>query len=239
MANIISTPVELTGEATKAAVKGTGHLARRAGEEVVRRIHPGYVPPEILAQQAVLRRFEGRLGVVGNLIEPDDSFEDGDEDNELEARTLSTAQALVDVGVVDEDSAVELRPVLPEDAILDPVANDRRRKVVRLLGHALAEEHGVTPVPFPDPIMPSERRDSPINLTATWGAISEVLSLLSNQLEDSQRRRPAMVAITGTPYSQAIREAQAGKSQRIDHYGLLVLQRVGTLPEDNLLVEAS
>jgi len=142
MANSIIGTAELTGEITKTAIKGSGHLAREIGGNVIQRMWPGiYIPPKVVAQQAVLREFEGRLAVAGNLIDPDDGLEDEDE---LEARASSTAQTLVEVGVVDPETAVELRPVLPEDALRDPVLNDRRQKVVQLLGHTLANgcHHG-------------------------------------------------------------------------------------------------
>lgn len=237
--NMIGTSVELTGEVTKAATKlainGSGHLARRMGGNVVQRLHPGYISPEVLAQQAILKRFEGRLGVVGNLIDPDDSLED---DDELEARASSTAQTLVEAGVADPDTTVELRPILPQDAITNPVLNDRRHKVVGFLRRVLAQDHDITSIPMPDPIMPSARQDSPVNVAATWGAISTELGLLTNQLNDRPQRRPAMLALTGTPYSRATLESQTGERQHLERYGLLVLRRVGTLPEDNLLVEA-
>lgn len=237
MANrAISTSAELTGDLMKMAVKEGEQFAERIGGNILQRLHPGYIPPEVLAQQRFLRQFEGRLGVVGNLIDSDDAgLED---DDELEARATSTAQALVEVGVADEHTAVELRPILPEEATADPVTSSRRQRAVMLLRDRLAKDYDITSVATPYPITPSRRRDAPVDITATWGAISEELSLLTEQLDDRLHRRPAMLAITGAPYSQAIREERPGQSERVDHYGLLVLQRVGTLPEDNLLVPA-
>jgi hypothetical protein len=219
------------------AVRGGEEFARRVGGDIMERLHPGYIPPEVLAQQRMLKKFEGRLGVVGNLIDPDEDLKD---DDELEARASSTAQALVDVGVADQGTAIELRPLVPEEATVDPLLNSRRQKAVMFLRHTLAHDHDITSIATPNPpIMPSKRRDSPIDIAATWGAITSELSLLTEQVRDRFNRRPAMLAIAGTPYSQAVLEAQPGQRERVDHYGLLVLQRVGTLPEDNLLVPAA
>lgn len=235
MANgAIGTSAELTGDLMKMAVRGGEQFAQRVGGNILQRLHPGYIPPEVLAQQRLLKQFEGRLGVVGNLIDPDD--EGLKDDDELEARATSTAQALVEVGVADENTAVELRPILPEEATADPITSDRRQKAVMMLRDTLASDYDITSVATPYPITPSKRRDTPVDITATWGAISEELSLLTEQLGDGSHRQPAMLAITGAPYSRAILEERPGQSERVDHYGLLVLQRVGTLPEDNLLV---
>ncbi|HXE10276.1 MAG TPA: hypothetical protein VN554_02510 [Verrucomicrobiae bacterium] len=237
MANALSTSLELSGEATKAAAHGAGRLAREVSGGVVQRMWPGvYISPAVRRQQDYLRRFEGRLAVSGDLMDTDGGPKD---DGELEARAASTVQTLVDVGVVDPDTAIELRPVLPEDAVEDPAVNSRRDRVLELLGNTLAADYDVTSVPFSEPITPSAHRDSPIDVTATWGAITSELRNLSNQLHDGIHRSPAMLALTGTPYSQAIHEAWAGESRHVDHYGVVVLQRVGTLPEDNLLVPAA
>lgn len=239
MANgVVGTSVELTGEVTKTVVRGGTNVVRGLGESAVRRIWPGlYIPPKIMAQQAVLREFEGRLAMAGDLMDPNDSLRDEDE---LEARASSTAQALVEVGVADPETTVELRPVLPGDALRDSALNTRREKVVRFLRHALAHDHDITAIPNTHPIIPSEHKASTVDPAAAWGAISAELDLFSHQLgmDRTVQRRPAMLAITGTPYSQAILETQAGRSQHLEHYGLVVLQRVGTLPEDNILVPA-
>lgn len=237
MASALGTSLELSGGLAKATVKGTGELARDISGGVVQRLWPGvYISPRVRMQQAFLRNFEGRLAIAGNLLDSDGGPKD---DDELEARAVSTAHTLVDIGVVDPDTAVELRPVLPRDAAEDPEVNDRRARVVDILRNTLAEDFDVTSIPFPDPITPSERRDSPIDVTATWGAITSDLRDLTHQLHDGEGRRPAMLALTGRPYSQAILEAQPGQPEHLDHYGVVVLQRVGTLPEDNLLVPAA
>lgn len=234
---VVGTSAELTSDLTKMAFRSSGNFARDLGGKAIQRIWPGiYIPPKVRIQQGILRKFEGKLAMAGDLIDPDGGLED----DELEARASSTARALVEVGVVSESTvALELRPVLPKDAISDPVLNNRRERAVQLLEHTFAQDYDISSVSFPYPITPSEHKDSPIDIAATWGAISADLSDLSRQLRVGRARpRVAMLAITGTPYSNAFLETQPGRSQFIDHYGLVVLQRVGTLPEDNMLVPA-
>jgi hypothetical protein len=236
--NVVGTSAELTSDLTKMAFRSGGHFARDLGEKAIQRMWPGvYIPPKVRIQQGILRRFEGKLAMAGDLIDPNGGLED----DELEARASSTARALVDIGLVSDSTvALELRPVLPKDAVDDPVLNDRRKKAVRLLEHTFAHDYDITSIPFPSPITPSEHRDSPIDIAAAWGAISADLSDLSRQLRVGRANpRVAMLAITGTPYSNAFFEAQPGRSEYLDHYGLVVLQRVGTLPEDNMLVPVS
>jgi hypothetical protein len=249
--SIAGASVELTGEATKAAIRGSGHLARKLGGNVVQRLQPNSIPQEVLErfspdilevlkQQAFLKQHVGRVAMVGDLIDPDNSLED---EAGLKARASSRAQTLVEVGVARPDTVAELRLVAPKDAIDDPVVDDHFERAAWFTRHALAHDHGITSMPFDDPITPTERRDAPIDLAArraTWGGITDGLVLLSEQLDDDEsQRRPAMVAFMGAPYSNVTLEDQAGESRLLEHYKVLLLRGVGTLPEDNSLVPAS
>lgn len=237
MANALSASLEISGGVTKAAAIGAGEMVREASGVVVQRLWPGvYISPRVQRQQAFLRKFEGRLAMTGELMDPDDGPKD---DGELEARVASTTKALVKTGVVDPDTAVELRPILARDASEDPAVSNRRDRVMDLVGRSLAQDYDVTSIPFPDPITPSARRDSPIDVAAAWSDITDGLRDLTRQLHDGMHRHPAMLALTGPPFSRATLEARPGEPQHLDRYGVVVLQRVGTLPEDNVLVPAA
>ncbi|MFI5271396.1 MAG: hypothetical protein ACHQT9_05150, partial [Candidatus Saccharimonadales bacterium] len=183
--NIAKVPGEVTKMATATAMRTAalgGRLAVRLGEGVVQqaqKAQPDYVPPEILEQQAVLRNFENRFGVVGHLLERDGT------ERQLRDRVASTAYAMVEGGLVDEHTAVEIRPVLPVDALRDPVLNARREAAVDLLKFTLAHDHDVTAIPNSHPIMPSEHEDSPTDKTRTWSVITAELDGFSHQIDET------------------------------------------------------
>ena len=238
---IFSTGAEATGELTQVSMEAaaySGRLAVRLGGCMARRIRPGYVPPDVLARQATLRRFEGRLGIAGNLMDLDpDSL-----DSELEANVSSTASDMVDGGLVDEDTTVELRTLLPADVLRSPTLSIRREKVVRMLGHTLVREHGVEAILNTHPIILSEHEGSQVDIDATWSAVTSELDGFLHQM-NRMRRGPgqhlAMMAITGYPYTQAIFENRVHVSRgQLEEDGLLVLDHVGKVPEDNRLVSA-
>lgn len=242
MPGIGEVPVEATKAAVWAAASG-GRMVRGVGENILHRVQPGYIPPEVVARQAVLKRFENRLAVV-DLIN-----EDTPED-ELEVQAYTTADRLVDEGVIAQHTAVELRPVLPADTLEDPELNRKRARTVELLQLAFEEDHNVLAIPQPHPIMPSEHRDSPIDPQVAWGTLAYELDGLWRQLSDRDRRddEPAMLGITGAAYERvmfgghiAIRDERSQDLVPLELVDepdgdLLVLEHVGERPEQNRLV---
>jgi hypothetical protein len=253
--NVIGTSVKLTGEATKMAIRSGGHRARRVGEIAVRRLQPNDIPPEVLERlppdflgmmerQAFLKEYGvGRVAMVGDLIDPDDVFED---EATLKARVSSRVQTWVELGMARPDTVVEFRPVASREDIDNPVLNDRLNdrfeRTAWFARRALAHDHDVTAIPVPDPITPVERQDSPMDIPArraTWRDMTTDLILSSKQPDDRSQRPPTRVHFMGSPHSSAILEGWGGERLFLQNYGTLILKRVATLPEDNLLVPVS
>jgi len=233
----MASAAEVSLGATKAAgllAQESGRLTLHAASGLMRRVQPNYVPPEIAARQAALKKFEGRFGVV-DLIDGELS------DEELEVRTHLMADALIEEGLADEETFVELRDILPEDVQTDPIVNERRKKVADWLQTALEEEHTVMAmVTNPHPITPSAtaRPESPLDVRETWAAIAPEVDLLWHQMYGYRREgrgfEPAMIAISQPRYERALFGGQVtldGSQQD----GFLALDRVGRVPEENRL----
>jgi hypothetical protein len=180
--------------------------------------------------------------MVGDLINQDDVFED---DAKLKAGVSSRARTWVEAGVARPDTTVEFRPVASREDIDNPVLNDRlndRFERTAWFAIRVLDDHGVTAIPVPDPITPVARQDSPMDVPArraTWRDVTTDFILASKQPDDRSPRPHTMVNFMGDPLSSAILEDWEGESRLIEHYGLLVLRRVATFSEDNLLVPAS
>jgi len=233
MANPIGeAPKEAMNVAGWTAAAG-GRLVLNAGAGLIHRVQPGYLPPEVVARQAILKRFERRLSVVSGIIDRDSS------DDDLEVQAYMTADAMVDNGLVDEHGIVELRPVLPEDALRDPELSARRARAVELLQLAFEEDHNVMAVPSTHPIMPSRHTRSPIATADTWRAFAPELDGLAHQFRgdrDYSEGGLAMAALTGFGYERTMFGSGGVKLTGSPRVGnLLALQTVGERPEDNVL----
>ena len=217
-----------------------GRLALMLGEEVahqVQQAQPDYISPEVLEQQATLRHFEDKFGLIGNLLVREGSG------RVLKDRVARSAHALLEEGLVDEHTAIELRPVLPADALRDPVMNSRREEVLDMMRFRLSSEYDVTAIPNTFPIMPTEHEDSPVDRSATWGAIAEELGGFTRQLlhEDdvSPQSHLAMLAITGPSYVDRYFGSQIAGHNSTSSHGLMVLKHVGLTSRDNWLVDVN
>jgi hypothetical protein len=200
------------------------------GEDILHRVQPGRIPPEIVAQQAILKRYEHRFGVVSDFI-------DDGSDDELEVRAYMAADEMVEQGLVDEHGIVELRPVLPEDALRDPVLNARRTRAIELLQLAFEEDHNVQAVPGTHPIMPSRHFRARIDAGDTWDAITPELDGLTHQFRgDGAYGNPSMAALTGFGYERTMFGGGGITISGSPRAGnLLALQAVGERPDDNVL----
>jgi hypothetical protein len=237
--NIFETTAEVTGSATKVSIKTAangGRLALRRAGDIARRVQPGYVPPEEAARQADLRRFQGSVVMAGNFIGSDSPRA------ELEARVSSATDALAARGLAKEGAAFEVRPVMPADTLYYPVMNRQREEVTELFETRLAEDHGVLIVRNTYPITPSEHEGSPVDTAMVLGALSPELVYLSHQMRDKPQKQLTMLALTGPPYTQRIREEQAvtavAKGDQPARDELLVLEHVGDRPDENWFAEA-
>lgn len=255
MSKVIEGSVKLTGEATKATIRGGGQRVRRLGENVVQRLQPNSIPPEVLEtlppdflemmeRQAFLKRHGvGNVAMFGDLIDSPDIVEN---EAKLKARVSLRTRTLVKAGVARPGTTTVFRPVVAREIVDDPASNDRFNyhfeKTAWLAVRALDNDHGVKSIPVPDPITPVERKDSPMDIPArraTWRDITTDLILGSKQLDDGSQDCHTMVTFMGSPCSTAILEDWEEERQFLPNYELVVLRHVATFPEDNLLVPAS
>lgn len=235
--NILSAPVEVTRMTFNAATD-SGRLALGLGRNLVQRAAPGYVPPDVLAQQQTLRLFKHQAGIVGNLINPEIPK------RKLKSDVSSVAEVAVDKGLAGEDTTIEVRPVLPWDAYYDPDVSKRSREVTQLLGQEL-KDNGVRRVIANDhpimPFMPLERREA-VDTTPTWpAAFATELDGLSLRAHKEPANRLAMLAFSGVPHSIRIFGGHAVKGDRLDYLvqnRLLLIGHVGPRPEETLLIPA-
>jgi hypothetical protein len=228
---IITTPIEVTRAVANMAADGGRSILHGLGEDLVRRTQPDYVPPEVQERQAVLKRFEDRFAVVGNLMERDLTAQ------EMETRMSWIAYELVDEGVADEDTCIELRPLLPEDTFYDTELNARREMVVTSLSVILKRDYGVQSIYNSHPITPSDHEDSPIDVTAAWGSIATEMEGLSHQVGQGPEKKVAMLAITNRAYEEKVFGLYiVGNNARATRDELAILRHVGSTPEENLLL---
>lgn len=227
--NILKAPAVATKETIRIASRG-GRFVRRYSENLIEQAQPDYIPPEILAQQAILTQFKNRFGVTGKLMDHETASDD------LEALTSWTAYSMVDEGLADENTLVELRPLLPEDSLRDPILNIRRETTLDLLCRHLSGDYGVKAVLNSHPIMPTNNSDSPVSTADTWGAITHELDGMVHQYKEGSQQKLAMLAISESAYADKIFQSQTlEEDQSIAQTGLLILRRIGRHPKDNLL----
>jgi hypothetical protein len=189
-------------------------------------------------RQDVLQRFVGHFAVVGNLFEPVRS------DEELRARLAATAYSLVDEGgfegpVVDleQDPIIELRPLLPTEALKDDELSERREKVISDLSDVLYSEYGVSTSLNTHPITPTERASDPVSPERTWSAIGAELDGLEHQMAVTPQHQLAMLAITQPSYAEHVFKGQTFFNvDRLKYGTLMILGAVGDEPRDNLLL---
>lgn len=229
-ANKLTIPAELTVSTMKTAVD-IGHFALRYGGELIQRVRPGYISPEVQEQQATLKDFEHHFGVAGDLLELVD-------DDELERRVSLTAEAVLETGLIDDTtSLIELRPVVPYDSLKDRTFNARTEKIVGMLRDTLSQNFGVDAIYFSHPIIPAEHEYSPNNPLHTWGEVAKELDGYKHQMvSHTSHEHLAMLAITEPTHLDHFFGPQvaSGPEGPLPNR-FLVLEKVGRLPEDNVL----
>ena len=222
MNNFFSSPIETARSAFSNILREEEVTLRDPVQE--------HIDPEVLAQQAILRQFTNRFGIAGNLLDPKVPL------NQIEARASWAAYTMVDEGIVEEGSLVELRPLLPEDALRNHQLNQRREVVIGKLRQILALEYDISAIPNNHPIMPTEREDSPADITKTWRIITSELDGFSHQM-DNNVRQLAMLAVSESDYVKKVFSGQPIlESDSIDQGEILVLRHVGWQPNENVLL---
>lgn len=226
--NVISPAFNVSIEAI-ADIARTGRFTRSVRDTLSRRVHIDYISPEIENTQNILSRYKDRFSIVGLL---DESPSERSQDTAISW----TAFSLVDEGIVDKDTLVEIRPTLPDEAFFDPSMNRRREAVAKSLGHYLSEGHGIEALPSPHPILPTKSFEDTVEPSEIWRCIASELDGMTHQLDQS-RKKLAMVAITTTPYAQSLFSGQnASEIDRLSANEFVTLRHIGEHPRENLLL---
>jgi len=222
---------EISAGATKGAFWAATDLGRQAGNagrDFIQRATPGRLSPELVAQQAILRQFERRFGMV-DLIDEEVSTDD------MEIRAYLAADALAEQGMVDEDTFVQARLILPEEALKDPVMNRKRKIAMEVFQLALEEEYNIMAADS-YPITPSESERSRMGRNDAWQALAPELDGLALQFLEDGNYEPAFVGITGRAYERTMFGGHSAVILgRPAGSHLLALDRVGERPQDNVL----
>ncbi|HET7673267.1 MAG TPA: hypothetical protein VFK11_02000 [Candidatus Saccharimonadales bacterium] len=184
-------------------------------------------PKRDTGKQSVLRSFEGRFAIAGNMLELDGA--------NLGRRTSKVARLMVEGGMLDETTLVELRTMCPEDDLCEDIVKNGLEKMNRLR-HALADEHGVTRViPNSHPIMPAGDGVS-FKPPAVWQAVGSELDGFKHQWSiGSERPDLAMLAIASDTCAEQLCSSYDGLSADRLRHGITVLDSVGSRPEENVL----
>lgn len=224
-------PIEAVRDGVGAVTARAQSILGGLGAAVMRRVLPEHADPEILEQQDTLRRYEDRFAVAANVI-------DGEvPESELEARVSWVASLVVNEGVADQQTCIEVRPLLPEDTLYDEELNARRERVIKALSAILRDKYGIQSVFSTHPITPSDREDSPIDPADAWGPITHELDGLAHQIKPNSRQKVAMLAITNISYERRLFGPQiVGDHSSAATDDFVVLRHVGSDPQDNLLL---
>lgn len=189
------------------------------------------ISPETAASQGILKRFKNRFALAADFLEEEDS-------TKIHAKAHAAASSMVAENMADEDTVVELRLLLPEESLLDPVIT--RSSVDRLctLKEVMAEEHNICAVPNSHPIMPTPQLTSSAEPETVWGAISDELGDFRRQMRmETAGQDLAVLAITKSSYAEQIFSEQVffeGRALKNDQ--LMVLRHVGEDPCENILL---
>lgn len=188
---------------------------------------------EKIASQGILRTFEDHFGLAGGDIL------NGSTPRKIKSTAKKAARlAIEEEGIIDPETIVELRLVLPEDSIRDEGVIDGAIRRMDVLREVMDEEYDVDAVPNSSPIMPSYDPDSPVSVDTTWGAISTELEGFRRQIDSDPRySKIAVIALTPTFYARNAFNGQLFfDGEPLDANRLLVLRHVGEEPRENLLL---
>ncbi len=214
-------------------LKKTGNFLTRTAERIGRRLPfaPDRISPDIVAQQGLLKQFENRFGLTAGILEVSDQ-------DMQRARASWTAYTLVDEGLADDDTVVEMRLLLPEESLEVPGKISRSVDKMAELREILADEYDVCAVPNSHPIMPTKEYEETADTDTVWRSISSELEGFSRQMRlDSAQQDLAVLAITEAAYAKNIFGGQVlFDGESLEHNQTILLHHVGPEPRENLLL---
>lgn len=189
------------------------------------------ISPETVASQGILKRFKDRFGLTADFLEEYDPAK-------IQLKAQETATSMVAEKMADEDTVVELRLLLPEESLRDPVITQGSVDRLCVLKEVMAEEHNICAVPNSHPIMPTLQLNSSAEPEMVWSTISDELGDFRRQMSmETVRQDLAVLAITDSSYAEQIFSEQVffeGRALQNDQ--LMVLRHVGDDPCENILL---
>lgn len=178
--------------------------------------------------QPALEEFRQRFAMASNILELDGA--------NLNRRTARVARMMVESCMMDEETVVELRMIMPESSLTGDMVSRGLERIAKLR-HVLADEHDVTrTVPNSHPIMPTKRVDSAVDPAGVWGPIGHELDGFRHQWRlGSDRPNLAVMAILPSDYMEHIFGSGTGIRPQDHMKNIVILDGIGTNPQDNTL----
>jgi hypothetical protein len=187
----------------------------------------------VAERQRLVGKFKNHFGLVAApLSEP---FSDA-----AKKRIASTANELVASQVVDKNTLIEVRPLIPEDA-LRPQLAETALAAVGVVDETFRRKHGLRVFRSTHPIMPVKKAGSPGDPRQVWKTIGDELDLLDlhARSESNAPDEAALIAVTEPEFARQIFNHQllyGGSPLETSHP--MVLARVGEDPSENVLAPA-
>lgn len=178
--------------------------------------------------QPTLRHFRQRFAIASNILELNGA--------NLNRRTSRVARLMVESCMMDEETLVELRMLMPESSLTGEMVSRGLARMAKLR-HVLADDHDVTrTIPNSHPIMPTKSSDSAVSPTGVWNPIGYELDGFRHQWQlGSERPNLAVVAIAPSDYMEHIFGSQTGIRPQDHMRNIVLLDDVGATPEGNTL----
>lgn len=185
----------------------------------------------------ILDGYRGRFAVAGGTLEP--------KIPNLDRRIPELGRLIVSSEMLDEKTLLELRMLIADSDLFDGVATRGLERMTKLR-HELADNHGITRViPNSNPIIVTQRPDSPVDCERLWGMVADEFDGLGKQLSaDSPPPRLgespniAMLAMAEDSYARHVFSHQIGFHPEYMSSHLMMLHHVSDRPRETLLVPA-
>lgn len=182
-------------------------------------------------QPDILEEFDGRLGVATGLLEADDR-------ETLEDRVALTTELMVSERMVDPDTEVEIRPLVPDDKFWAGGLSRNYLEASEVLIDRLDSAYDIHAVPYEKPIAPAASDEAPVSSQSVWSTLGSELSHFKRYNQRPERHL-AMLAIAEKPYIQRILGDQAlFDVGNLPRSPLAVMYQTAEEPRANILLPA-
>lgn len=229
--NLLGVPIGATRIAAKGVAEG-GRFVRDRGEDVANRLDPSFISQEVRAAQTTLQQGDvRRFGVIG-LSKAE--LETGDEE-EIVDQAYIAAQAMVEEGLIDENTAVELRPLYSYEDLRDPKLVRGIATAKKILEPAIVSESDSVVIRNSEPIWTPNDENPATASETTWQNVSAASRALSLQFREDPALKWTTIGVTSSEIGVQKFQGREFEPQHLEHLGLVVLRHVGNHPMENIM----